>query len=375
MLTGKHILTALVSFLLAFFLGTLFHTTPREQKQQTQNKELHPPGGTLPKSTPSKRAGFTFLQDQENDLLQLFILINRLRGRPSQATLEDLFDKIFSQTNPLAFRSGSVPYIIMQKWGETAPIQGLERLKTLSYGQLMVSSVFLGWANKDPEAAIAFYNEHYATSSHRNMSDAIDGLVQGYALHSPMKACDWLMSKKDALPEEVYENAQYIFLRNTALKHPELIPSLLEKTGTERLGNAAYNLGLCWDYESNPSPDWLQTLPEDSRLKAESGRIMAQSKGNLEKIKTALSALSEEEQIKVTQELAIPIFVEGAFDLPERLSWIMDSLPVSDLSQGDLKYHVKDWFSKDSTDAKTWIDSLPPGGKKELLLKWYSEKR
>ena len=301
--------------------------------------------------------------------------MKRLQGKPSIDELEKLFEEVFYPENGYTNTSLFQQEMVVRKWGEVAPRQCFEKLKEMKQGVNFLFPLFSGWAGKDPDAAISFYEEKARTDLEfaKGRADMLKAIVSEYARFSPLLAWDWLLSHKDDILEKEFADSKYLFFRCFPLEHPELIPEFVKRVDVEEIGDNLYAMGVGWGESQAGLPEWIMLLPEENRAIAQAGLIMGESHGNLDVINKKLSQIPKENKIKVIRELADPVLDAGAVDMLVRVNWIIDSLPQSEIPNS-VKGTVTSWFERNTEEAKVWIDGLPIGEKRELLQKWYDNR-
>lgn len=297
----------------------------------------------------------------------------RLQGNLTIEDLNALFNEAFDPNEYEEYSSEKKCSQVIQKWGQIIPLQSLKKLEETPGGTDYLFPLFSGWASKNPDAALAYYEEHYKEDS-KHSAIILNAIIGEYASQSPEKAWSYLFSQEsDFLPDHFHKIKQ-TYLKAVALNHPEQIPELIEKTELfseqatyQNETYLAYETGLCWGEHDTESREWLKKLPYEERIQAEAGRIMGITKGDTKKIEALLSTLPLEDQVNITRELA-PKIISNGLDTKERLDWLVNSsLEAKDLER--LSSQVKRYFFWDES-SKNWVDSLPPGEKKMLFQKW-----
>lgn len=296
----------------------------------------------------------------------------RLEGNLDAQDCEKMFDEMFAQMN----KPASSPLIsakmqmLLEKWGKVAPKQALEKIKITGGAQYWVLPVFRGWMEKSPENAVAFFNESQDPLVKKN--NWLPLIIAGtWANYSPQKAWDWVQ-----LPSNRQSfGSNYQYFKNEIVsalvdKHPEQISQFLGKFSEEDVDNNAYLLGEKWVTDHSEAREWLEKLPEKSKTKAEAGVIMGTSKGDLNSIKSQLASFDEDKQKALFNELAEPMLEASRLDMKDRVDWIMDM--TSDESYpANIQFYINKWLLEDWENSRKWVDSLPPGDKKERVLKLY----
>lgn len=307
-------------------------------------------------------------------------LIQKIRGNLSLEDLNDLFEDIFSD-NYSWVAHGDMREMIMEKWAELAPLQGLAKLRELypeeseflRNASLVLPSFFSKWASKDPEAALSYYEGYFMDATHEGttISHTLNGILSQYASYSPQKAWDWIEAHQGSLSPEVYETARSSFLIAIAEKHPEKIPAYIKDIHVKDINapsqaGLAYNLGIELGKSTSPTGEILKEFPDVLQTQIQAGMLMGQTQGNWESVKSALASMSKDEQSLLVPLLAPDVLSKGALDMQERIEWVIDSLPRPQL-EGECLSLVKDWMSDNPEKAQQWIISLPEGDKKETL--------
>lgn len=284
----------------------------------------------------------------------------------------DEYEKIFDTLNAslLDVSSRFQMNLLLQNWGESAPKQALDKIKRSGGGLELVSLVFSSWAEKAPENAATFYEESQDEQI-KNNPYVVISIAGKWALNDPDKAWNWLQSHKEDLFTEDFQDGKKAVIAAISQKYPEKIPQLLTKMEESDWDDNAYSLGFHWGNHTEKAPDWMDTLPEKTRIKAQSGRIMSISKGDLTSIQNQLSSFDSEQQVKIISELGAPLVMEGGLDIKEKVDWLLNSIP-EDQYPSFMKNRIECWILEDRKNAKEWIDSLPEGKKKETFLKMHT---
>lgn len=282
-----------------------------------------------------------------------------------------LFDELRSSKDNLlsSFAFNAQMKLLMKKWGKVAPRQALEKIKSTGSNRELMLPVFQGWAENDPETAAAFFNE--SKDSAVKLSFLVPfGIASEWAKHSPQQAWDWLESQKGkSIFGDNYQFSRDSIIGSMAEKHPEQIASFIDRMTEKDFEKNAYTLGEQSAGISVGVPEWFEKLPEKAKIKAEAGRLMALTGGDLESVKTQFSALDKEKQKVMMNELAPRLLNQSRLDMQERVDWIMD-MTLDRANPPGIEYAINKWMLEDWADSKKWLDSIPPGKKKERLLEF-----
>lgn len=295
---------------------------------------------------------------------------SRLQKVRTSEELEKLFNELIASSSTKDFDPKMS--LLLEKWGAIAPKQALSKVENCKGALSWSYPVFLGWASKNPEAAASFYNEAQSKYVKNNFL-VIIAISGQWAKYSPDKALDWLDSQKGKTASRELQYGKNVIIREYANKSPEKIPDFIGQLSEIDKENNAYLLAERWaQYDAN-SVDWIEKLSEKGQLKAEAGRIMALSQGDLDNIKNQLSAFDNEKQSGILKELVYPLLDNGQPDMSARVEWIMDTMKEP-LSNFGIKYRINEWLLEDRVEAKKWIDSLPDDKKKKQLQDLYSKQ-
>lgn len=354
------ILYALGAYLLGFFL--FFNGDhPKNEEKYVKEKVKTPPikGELRPEISNRSQDNFVFF-------------VKKLASNLSADDCEKMFDEMFDEMN----KPASSPLIskkmqmLLEKWGKVAPKQALEKIKSTGGAQYWVLPVFRGWMEKSPENAVAFFNESQEPLIKKN--NWLPLTIAGtWANYSPQKAWDWVQLPSNR--QSFGNNYQYFkneIVRALVDKHPEQISQFLGKFSEEDVDNNAYLLGEKWVTDHSEAREWLEKLPEKSKAKAEAGVIMGTSKGELNSIKSQLASFDEDKQKALFNELAEPMLEASRLDMKDRVDWIMD-MTSDERYPANIQFYINKWLLEDWENSRKWVDSLPPGDKKERLLKLY----
>lgn len=294
----------------------------------------------------------------------------RVQNTRTSEELERLFDEQLTFSDEaFALKMN----LLLEKWGEIAPKQALEKIKSAQDSSFWMSSVFQGWAQKNPEAAAHFYKESQEHKIKNNFL-ILSAICQKWANHDPQKAWEWLNAQKEFQRAAGFQFAQRALFDNLASNSPQKALQLFQNLKSTDKDKFAYILGEKCAPLLAESPEWRNQLPENALIKAEAGKIMTLSNGDFNSIKTQLAALDPNQKEKIITELAAPLLLTGLPDIPDRVHWLMESLP-DPLSRYEVRSAVNDWFLEDPIEASQWLDSLPAGKNKDKLLKIYQNKQ
>ena len=291
----------------------------------------------------------------------------KLQKNRESAEFETLFEETLSNTNRGLHSLEFEMSLLLEKWGEVAPKQALEKIKQTQGDPYWYSLVFQGWAQRDPEGAANFYNEINDIKIKNNFY-ILYAISQQWSQNSPKDAWNWFQSHKNKLNPDEFLLCQKNIFNNISDNQLKQIPQLIYSLDNESLEYNAYILGKKLATEPNSSLEWMNKLPENVRMKAEAGKIMFISKGNLENIQQQLSSYNETQQKIIIKELITPLLNRGDSNIKNRVNWIMQSIPEKDWPD-NLKYQVENWLREDK-EAKQWLDSLPSGSIKSKLKEW-----
>lgn len=357
------ILVSIGLFLIGFFFAF--------ERDGVKNRErLAPEKSQSAASSEKKRAVSSSQESLPEESYAAFIktLEGKLTSDDCARLFEDEFTSVQRKTSGVTFNEKM--YLILEKWGEIAPKQALEKITVNENGRYGVIPVFKSWAKKNPEAAAAFFSESQDRLIGKN--PGILSVISGeWAKHSPEKAWEWIQSQdksKADFGEAIIDGEDYI-VRAVADLPSEKALAFLNDLDPAILARNAYDLGEKAEQFSPNSDEWMKKLPENSRLQAEIGKMITQTKGDLEEIKKELSSFDAEKQKLFAQELSMPILDASRLDIKERIDWIMDTIPQESLPD-TTNFFIKSYLLEDKGNAKKWVDSLPPGKKKERLLKY-----
>ena len=368
---------SLLVFLSAFIGGLNLPSGNSGEKQKKKNPDSLPLGAKQPYTTAHA------LQKKDPFPASIVSFRQKLQGKPSLDTLKTLFDEAFlDPSGPEHFTQDDKRGMVTQKWGEIAPLQGLEKLEKTPEGTKWIPTLFSSWASKNPKAAIACYEEHYKAQETKLSSLILIAIAGEYAVQYPKQARDWLTTLKSNLPPTTWDQANRQILNAISRSHPDMIPEQIRtlsssgsQTTLKKSENELYNAGVNWGMYNTQSREWIAKLPENIRAKAEAGRIMGITKGHVEKLNDQIRQLPPEEQLEATKELADRLRLHNAgLDMPAYTHWLMEALPEQEFSK-NFNYTIRSWFITNKEESKTWINSLPPGKKKDLLLQWHKESR
>lgn len=307
----------------------------------------------------------------KEDDLSTFITI--LRGKISSEDCEKLFNDIFiSRGNPAEdLLLERKLYLLLEKWGQISPRHALDKIKKYGNYAGLNFRIFKGWAEKNPEAVAAFFDETQDPFL-KNKSGILLALSGKWASQDPVKAWDWLQAREKTIPfKHQLRSCKVMIIRRMVDRFPAQIPQFISKLEASDLQENAYVLGEKWGEYKKNSSEWLDNLPRDIQIKAQAGRIMGETKENFKDIDQKLASFDQEQQQEILNELAFSLLDSSCMDTPDRLNWLMERLPEESISS-DLRFHIKKWTEEDK-DAKPWIDSLPDGKKKEYLLNIYKK--
>lgn len=299
-------------------------------------------------------------------------LSKKLQGNLTSDDCARLFEEEFDfikKTNTILFITPKM-YLILQKWGEVAPRQALEKITIHENANHWVGPLFSSWAKKNPEAAVAFYAESQDRFVGKNPA-VLYAISSQWAQHAPEKAWEWLQAQKGKKAEfgRQFLNSEDSVVSIISYQHPEKALAFLKNLDADILERNAYVLGQNGEKFSPGSDEWMNKLSEKSRSQAEAGRIMAQTKGDLDEIKKQISTFDEEKQKILAQNLSYPLLEESRLDIRDRIDWIMDFIPEESLPD-ITDFFIKKHLLEDKANAEKWLDSLPPGKKKDRLLEY-----
>lgn len=374
MFTRKFFFIAIVIcyFFVAFLSGRIIASV--SSKEDTTGKATSHGADLQINSSSSESNNSSLLMEAEKGSYPW--LLNRLLGKVDVEELNVLFNEAFDPDTYVEFLSERKRILIIQKWGELAPLQGLQKLEETPDGKNYLFPLFSGWVSKNPEAAIACYEERFRKDE-RYSPIVLNAIIGEYALQSPEKAWNYLLSYEGEISSGLTQKIKQRFLEATAESHPELIPDMVKRVGLppahdkvnlRNMGAAFYKMGVQWGKHNSESREWLENLPDEFKRRADAGRIMGITNGDVDKINDYLLPLSPEDQKNTAKELWLYVW-SGGIDLPNRIDWIMESLPASEID-GSIEHKIMAWQSWDYERSQAWIDSLPSGAKKERLQKW-----
>lgn len=365
----------LIIVILCSFLGGLLFSFTSGSKTEPDNQKKDSLKKTLPSTVKNRKTTSPAFSSVKKNSPSMIALIRQLQGTPDIETLNELFDEAFHPKNGLLIHTNSKKWLIVNKWGKEAPKQGLAKLENIKDDGLnYLFPLFSGWASKNPEAAMAFYEENYKKDPQKYPYRILNAIISEYAKQSPKKAWDYLTAQTNVLSEEELQKSQNIFLRAVSQKNPELIPEFAQSIGRNKMEKDAYLVGIGWGMHNPESKEWLKYLSDDNKIKVEAGIIMGATQGNLEQISSQLSSIPPENKIKVITELANNLQDSGGLNIYPKINWIVDNLPEAEMTE-ELQARLQSSLREDPKDSKSWIDSLPSGKKKSFLQKLYNQNQ
>lgn len=372
----KYLFVALLSglcFTGSLFAGKSFVQIPEKGVHDSMTEE-NKKRFELKGASPSRETGMHKQLDPYKGEAYFF---HKLQANPNLDSLFQLLDEAL-EIRPRGYGGMSESFellLILKKLGETAPLQGLHRLSSIKGHETLMGPLLAGWASKDPEAAIKYYEDHKNGFPEKQQAWLLKEILKEYAQLDPGKALKYLN-----LRSESFKPYESVMLRNQIVRsicwnHPELIPRYINELNLaeEKTNNEDYLflLGKAWGEHTQSSSEWLNDLPPRNKLLAESGRIMGITEGKIDEIDKELSQFSDQDQITIKENISIRLLFNGGKNMEERATWIIDFWPESSMSRIELP--IKMWMAEDTRAAKKWINLLPAGKKKEMLEKWCGE--
>lgn len=317
----------------------------------------------------NKKTHETITANRTKKKLDMVILMQKLQ----QSKDADSLNKLMNESMSLNRLSRNLMlYLTVKQWGKIAPMQCLAKLESIDGGLEYISPLFSSWADRNPEAAISYYETHYMGKVSELSSDALSSIIMKYAKFDLKKADFGLNSHANTLSKEELESGKKALLYAVSEKNPELLPQYISNMEEECIKEMAYVLGINWGNHTIERGKWIDSLPKDSRIKAEAGRIMGLTKGDPSKINDHTLELPLDDVVNVSKELAHFVFYDGDGIITDRINWIADNLPEKDISS-DLKSRITIWMREDRKNAKSWLDSLPPSSKKDMFQQLYND--
>ena len=375
LLTRRYVFIPVLALVFFVFLGMGREFSAPSSKQSSGGKGMSEPGSLFLAKNPSLAATG---KKQE----KILSLMKRLQDVKRSDELESLCDEVLSLSGEIDSNlMRGLMFDIALNWGELAPLTGLQKLDEMPDGEKSVSFLFWSWSVHNPAAAVAYYEEHYKGKQSRLATDILDSILSAYVSQDQQRALKWFSSLEGGLSSSDVQGIKSGILATISREKPELIPDLLKEWGRDgenvswiNKGYGFYEAGLNWGLYNAESREWVEKLPLNARIYADTGRIMAISRGNLEKIGELANQLPLEEQVEVKKRLVDEVRYSGlAFDLGAYTCWAMDTLPEKEFTD-EFKRKTQLWFYSDRQETKAWIESLPPGRKKDLFQSWYKER-
>lgn len=355
-----------IAFIGSFLWGMNYNkiTTPDEIKYGKKDSFI------ISTKKPTKSAKNTPITPLHQNKGHMIALMQKLKQTKDSDRLSELFDECKSVQN---FRQYYMLYLVVKKWAEVAPLQCLAKLEATEGGMDHLSCLFYNWTAKNPETAIAYYEKNYMGRTQAFIPNTLKSIINEYAKIDLKKATTWLHSHEQTLTREEWREGKKALLSAIAAKSPDLVPQHISDIDKEDIKEMAYELGLKWGDHTTEQGEWINTLSDDSRIKAEAGRIMGITKGDISKINDHILNLSPNDIIRVNQELAYYVLNESEGNIPEKINWIMENLPEKDIST-EIQQNITIWMREDKTNAEKWLNTLSSGSKKDLLKKLYDQR-
>lgn len=355
-------------FIAAFFLGVGYSSL------QEKKGDISKPLLRINTQQAINNAQIFSKQKDEEREMNMLVFMQRLQKARTTDEFGKLFDEKLPGTDTATLLQEEVmKRMVIKKWAETAPMQCLQKLESSEEGTKFLFSLFSGWTSKDPDSSISFYEENIRSNKNNDSIKILAAIMTEYTKLFPEKAWNWLESQNDKLPKSLIYGNKLNFLSAVSQKNPELIPDYIEKTGSLDLSKIAYYLGKGWGDHNAESKEWMENLPYNSKLQAESGWIMQTCKGDIEKIHEKLANFTEKERTDILNILAPRLLNAGALNIEEQVGWIIDNVPEEKMSS-DIKFAIRSWMKEDGIAAKNWLDALPLGNQKTFLEKLYKER-
>lgn len=294
--------------------------------------------------------------------------------------LNQLFDEALESSDCM----GSFGlHLVLEKWGEIAPIQGVNKLLSLEGGEELLPYLFSGWAKREPESAIAYFSENKAQFSTFSQQNITESIISSYTHSDPEKAWSWLQKEKKNLDGTGgYDTCLREFVHSLSVSHSDLIPHFINKLNyknehryagaIDEMEMAVAKFAKAWAAQEKDSWDWIAELPAKYKIIADSERIIQEAKGNTETMDQLMNQLPSDTQQDVRTLVIHKMMRRDGLAMEARADWAMNTYPESKIEE--LKDVLQSWMIEDTITAEKWINSFPPGKKKELLEKWYNDR-
>lgn len=161
--------------------------------------------------------------------------------------VDTLFELLEEALNRRAQRSAGLSesfelVMVLRRLGEVAPLQGMEKLLDIKGGEDLMPALFAGWASKDPEAVLKYYDEHNKKFKEREKGWLFKEILREYAHHAPQKAWACLHERKEGCSQYVVTDLYRQFVSALCRSHPDLIPQYAQDKELIGAGNGALEL-------------------------------------------------------------------------------------------------------------------------------------
>lgn len=294
--------------------------------------------------------------------------LERLQG------MLDLYDRLTpEQFEAEAERLSSLPgverfvgaFLLYSKWGEEDPLAAMDYASRMGMMGMMVRPIVLqGWAAKDPNGAVSYYE---ANKNAFGMAGRFGGgmgptatIASEWARQDPEAALAWA----ETLEGNDRSAAGQGIFSNLAVTDPKKAAELAGGLGNaDERGAAVAEVARAWganDWES--TQEWIASLPADERDAARAEAIRGLAQADAAAAATEVNKLPAGENkdravADVAQSMAMTDPAKAANWLTENGSPEAQTQAVNDV--------VRNWASSDPDQARAWVTQQNDGPVKD----------
>lgn len=314
----------------------------------------------------SLEKSFSGKYEKKQNYTDLSTFLITLQNKKTSFELKNLFYELLE--NPVTEQNAQRLFLLLKRWGEVAPRQGINVLLEENFPDYWISILLSGWASKDPEAVVQFYEK--SSESKIKFNDFIlNNLPAIWAKTAPLDAWKWF--EKQEFEKTIFYNISKNNLISAIAKmHPDVLPDFIPSLSPEDIENNAFFLNLQLNLSNQGDIERLVALSSEGKNKALAGQIIAKTNGNPKQTTQELELHSEKIQQSVAPIMATSIFSFANCSMEEKAQWILDHVKEP-LSHPYLQNRFREWLHENRNESKQWIDSLPSGKIKNELMKLY----
>lgn len=291
----------------------------------------------------------------------------------SPQELEDEFRRISTLMDG-GFDPAEMPkfLLLVSRLGELAPKSALDLLGQTGFqGMMLRPTLFRSWIARDPENAVAYYNENKDSLSTApwmsyNGSDIPSTLAREWAQRDLNAALNWV----NTLPVADQHNARTAIIADLAKSNINSALEQWNKLPESERSKASSKLAQTWALQDpTAAMAWINSLPEKDRFMPQISALQSMSLKDIDQTALYVNQLGSQNQ---KDDAIRQIGFNLASKNPQAaIDWI-SAVNNPKATESFIPAIASQLTFSNPTKAVSWIESLPSGSSRDQAVMSYA---